>query len=137
MDLKHIERAVQSLNINGAIIDVSPAWLALTGYSQEEVIGHFFMEFIALDSLEQVKKNFPVLKDFGYVNNIPLKIKCKNDRVISVRLTGTSKYNEVGGFERTFCEIQLEGSVSEFLALKKFAEHVDVSKFLKKSFNHD
>ena len=105
MDLKSDEKVVHSLDFSGTIIDVSPGWLKITGYKKEEVMGKHFVEFLDMESLLKVQKNFPSLKDYGYVNNSPLKIVCKNHIIIAVHLTGTSKYNDEGIFERTFCEM--------------------------------
>ncbi|MDG3088788.1 PAS domain-containing protein [Vibrio hannami] len=105
MDLGHDEKMVQSLDFSGTILDVSPAWLTLTGYVKDEVVGRHFMEFLDVESLLCVEKNFPQLKDFGYIDNVSLKIRCKDAAVITVTLNGTSKYSQKGTFERTFCEI--------------------------------
>lgn len=107
MDLKDHSKAVQSLDLSGTIIDVSPAWLNLTGYTRDEVIGKHFMEFLHGDSVLCVEKNFPFLKDFGYIDNVHLKIRAKDHSAISVTLNGTSKYNNKGTFEQTFCELIL------------------------------
>lgn len=108
MDLDNNKIAVQSLDVNGSIIDVSPGWLQLTGHQREEVIGKHFLAFLADGSELQVQRNFPQLKDYGYVNNVPLKLKCKDDKILSVHLTGTSKYADDGEFERTFCELTMD-----------------------------
>ncbi|MDG3087587.1 PAS domain-containing protein [Vibrio hannami] len=113
MDLANQSKAVQSLDINGQIIDVSPAWLELTGYDKDEAIGRHFMEFLYPDSLSCVKKNFPNLKDFGYVDNVQLKVRTKANRALSVTLNGTSKYDEQGEFERTFCELSLNAVLED------------------------
>lgn len=107
MSLGDEEKAVQSLDLSGTVIDVSPAWLELTGYEKEEVIGKHFMEFLDVESLLCVEKNFPQLKDYGYVDNVQLKIRAKSSVVLSVSLNGTSKYHQDGSFERTFCELTL------------------------------
>lgn len=104
-DLNSKESAVQSLDFSGSIIDVSPGWLKLMGYERDDVIGKHFVEFLAQEALLKVNHCFPRLKDYGYVDHISLKIQCKDKRTISVSLTGTSKYNSQGEFERTFCEI--------------------------------
>jgi PAS domain S-box-containing protein len=106
MDLFSEQAAVQSLDLSGSVIDVSPGWLELTGYLHEEVIGRHFIEFLAGESLLKVKENFPCLKDFGYVDNVHLKTRCKDGTIVPVCLNGTSKYSENGQFERTYCEIQ-------------------------------
>lgn len=106
MDLKNNKKAVQSLDLSGSIIDVSPAWLKITGYKRDEVIGRHFIEFLDKGSLLKVSDSFPHLKDYGYVDNVPLKIRRKDKVIIPVSLTGTSKYNDDGRFERTYCEIK-------------------------------
>ena len=105
MDLDDKKKAVQSLDLSGSVIDVSPAWLKLTGYEKGEVIGRHFIEFLHADSFLCVETNFPYLKDFGYVDNVQLKIKGKGNKVLPVFLTGTSKYDDNGVFEMTFCEL--------------------------------
>ena len=105
IDLKSNDGAVQSLDYSGSILEVSPAWLNLTGYKRDEVIGKHFIEFLDRESFLQVSKNFPSLTDYGYVNEVQLKIRCKNKTILSVSLIGTSKYNDEGKFERTYCEI--------------------------------
>ena len=105
MDLKSDNKVVQSVDVSGSILDVSPAWLKMTGYRRDEVIGKHFVEFLALESLMQVQKNLPKIIDYGYVDKVQLNILSKDHVVIPVTLTGTSKYNDSGVFERTFCEI--------------------------------
>ena len=105
MDLKDEDKVVQSLDLSGTIIDVSPGWLKMTGYERSEVIGKHFVQFLNLDSLFTVEDNFPKLKNFGFVNHIPLNIVCKNKDILKVELNGTSKYSDNGKFEKTFCEI--------------------------------
>ena len=109
-DLENKKTAIQSLDLNGTIIDVSPAWLKLTGYGREEVIGRHFWEFLSGKSLLQAKDSFPRLKDFGYVNNVPLVVKRKDKSLVEIRLTGTSKYKSDGDFERTFCQLTPKAS---------------------------
>src|SRR3989339_286717 len=40
----------QSLDSDGKILDVNPAWLEILGYTLEEVIGKWFGDFLDLDS---------------------------------------------------------------------------------------
>ncbi|MDB1125672.1 PAS domain-containing protein [Vibrio algarum] len=110
MDMNNRQNAVQSLDLSGSIIDVNPAWLKLTGYKKEDVLGRHFVEFLHPDSLLCVDNHFPQLKDFGYVNDVQLKIRTKKNEILSVSLNGTSKYSSNGTFERTFCELSLNSS---------------------------
>lgn len=104
-DLKNTKVAVQSLDYSGTILDVSPAWLDAMGYKREEVIGRHFFEFLDKKSLMKVDTCFPRLKDFGYVDDVPLGLNCKDKSILHVTLTGTSLYGANGRFVRTFCEI--------------------------------
>jgi PAS domain S-box-containing protein len=104
-DLSHTEIAVQSLDYSGMVLDVSPAWLKALGYQREEVIGRHFMEFLDKTSLLKIDSCFPKLKDFGYVDDVPLGLVRKDRSILPVHLTGTSLYGANGRFVRTFCEI--------------------------------
>lgn len=127
MDLSSKWTNVQSLDSNGMVIDVSPGWLRLTGYNKEDVIGHSFREVLVEDSLGKVKNEFPHLRDYGFVNNVPLHIRRKDGGIIEATLNGTSKYDKDGNFERTFCELKSidqyvnsADGVSAILATEKF-----------------
>lgn len=106
MDIKSETEPVQSLNSEGLIIDVSPAWLIMTGYERDEVIGRFFGDFLEDESIEKVKSEFPHLKDYGFVDNVRFKLRRKDGVVIEIALNGTSKYYDDGTFERTYCELR-------------------------------
>ena len=83
MDLESDEKVVHSLDFSGTIIDVSPGWLKMTGYEKEEVMGKHFLEFLDMESLLKVQKNFPRLKDYGYV--YPLSFKMQNSASFEVK----------------------------------------------------
>ena len=131
MNLKGELTNVQSLDSDGVVIDVSPGWLMMTGYEREDVIGHSFREVLVEESLGKVKSEFPHLKDYGFVNNVPLKIRRKDGVIIEAVLNGTSKYDKDGNFERTFCELRTLDyymnsieAVSGILATEKFLRMV-------------
>ncbi len=105
-DLSSQSEMVQSLDVDGNVLEVSPQWLAYTGYKQEEVIGKHFTEFLDQTSVKQVKLNFPHLKDYGFVDNVPLTL-IRNDGVNEATiLNGSSSYDENGQFLQTFCELR-------------------------------
>jgi diguanylate cyclase (GGDEF)-like protein/PAS domain S-box-containing protein len=96
----------QSLNQYGFILDVNQGWLDFLGYERDEVIGHFFGDFVAINSLTEIEKNFPHFKDYGFVNNVHFQIKHKNGDKFEVILNGTSTYDENGELEKTHCELR-------------------------------
>ncbi|MHA2938745.1 diguanylate cyclase domain-containing protein [Vibrio sp. RC27] len=105
MDLDSVTQSVQSLDQNGHVIDISPEWLILTGYTREEAIGKHFTYFLDQESQNCVKENFPRIKGYGYVNNVALMMRRKDGTIIPTTLNGTSKYDDNGEFTQTFCEI--------------------------------
>ncbi|MCS5422912.1 MULTISPECIES: sensor domain-containing diguanylate cyclase [Psychrilyobacter] len=96
----------QMLDKNGDILHVNQKWLEEMGYELHEVKGRFFGEFITEDYHVAVKKNFPHLKDYGFVNNVQLKLKRKDGVVIETVLNGISVYDEEGNFINTRCEMR-------------------------------
>lgn len=131
MDLSSELANVQSLDKDGIVLDVSPGWLKMTGYSREDIIGHSFREILLDETLGQVKNEFPHLKDYGFVNNVPLKIRRKDGTIIEAVLNGTSKYDNDGYFVKTFCELKnltyymnSREAVSGILAMEKFLRMV-------------
>lgn len=112
MNLQDSDKIVHSLDFSGTILDVSPGWLKMTGYKRDEVIGRHFVEFLDVESLLVVQNNFPCLKDYGFVDYVPLHIICKDGSILNVKLNGTSKYKDDGTFERTFCEMTPEENVA-------------------------
>ncbi len=149
MNLSSTSESVQSLNNDGVIIDASPGWLKASGYEKNEVIGHFFGEFLLDESRLATQREFPHLKDYGFVNNVRLKFKRKDGVVIEIVLNGTSKYNDDGTFERTFCEwrsldyyINSTEKINQLLLREKFFKMIGYIRsnitalLLKNNFNN-
>ena len=122
-DLNNPSDIVQSLDVNGNILAVSPKWLVETGYEEDEVIGRFFGEFLDEKCIGSVGRNFPHLKDYGFVDNVPLTLRRKDGVLVNVALNGTSKYDENGNFERTYCELRtLDYYMNSTNAIQKLLE---------------
>jgi len=96
----------QSLSISGKVLNVSQEWLNFSGYTQEEVLGEHFTSFLSPESFACVHKNFPTLKEYGHVNNVALKFKHKDGRLIDVILNGVSTYDKQGNFLHTNCKLK-------------------------------
>lgn len=129
MNLESAEDMVQSLNSEGIILDVSPGWLKITGYKRVEVIGRYFFDFLIDESISETKLAFPHLKDYGFIDNVLLKIKRRDGVIIETILNGTSKYDTEGEFQRTFCEIRnLEYFVDSFEEINKILNREKLMK---------
>jgi PAS domain S-box-containing protein len=96
----------QSLNSEGIIVAVNPAWLHTLNYTSDEVIGKWYGDFLHEDYQPIFKENFPKLKNCGAVEKVPFKIRHKNGQYIDISLDGISVYHPDGEFKQTYCVFQ-------------------------------
>jgi len=96
----------QSLDENGFLLDVNPAWLECLGYSKDEVIGKNFSEFLSPNYGEHFKKNFPLFKSAGEIHDLQFQMKHKDGSHIFVSYEGKIGYDELGHFKQTHCIFQ-------------------------------
>ncbi|MBN2892680.1 MAG: PAS domain S-box protein [Bacteroidales bacterium] len=124
--------AYQSLNSDGIIEDVNPAWLKILGYNHEEVIGKWFGDFVEKDDVDKFERNFALFKKRGKTNNSKLKLIKKDNSVIIVSFEGTVGYSDDGHFSKTYCTFKditnEEIAKKELLLAKERAEESDKLK---------
>jgi two-component system cell cycle sensor histidine kinase/response regulator CckA len=96
----------QSLNSEGIIVAVNPAWLHTLNYSTEEVVGKWYGDFLHDEYKPIFKENFPKLKECGAVEKVPFKIRHKDGYYIDISLDGKSVYHPDGKFKQTYCVFQ-------------------------------
>ncbi len=118
----------QSLDSNGDLLDVNPAWLNILGYKKQDVIGKNFSEFVSSDKLNDFKSNFSNFKKTGTACDILFSMKQKNGEHILVEYNGTAEYDENGVFQRTHCIFQ--DITSRELSKKKLKESEEKFKTL-------
>ncbi|WP_051251720.1 sensor domain-containing diguanylate cyclase [Psychrilyobacter atlanticus] len=119
----------QMLDKNGDILHVNDKWLEEMGYKLHEVIGRFFGDFITGDMQTAVENNFPHLKDYGFVNNVQLKLKRKDGVIIETVLNGISIYDEKGRFINTRCEMR---NLNYFMESSNYIQRLlEKERFLK------
>lgn len=95
-----------SLNEDGSIKDVNPAWLSTLGYKLEEVIGKWFRDFLHPDWKAQFEETFSEFKKCGYHHNNQFKIQHKNGHYLDILSNGTIGYYSNGSFKQTYCLFQ-------------------------------
>ncbi len=123
----------QMLDKDGVILYVNDKWLEDTGYTKDEVIGKSFKSFILEEDYAVVEKKFPILKDYGFVNDVLLKVKRKDGVVIEEVLNGISVYDENGEFLNTRCELK---NISYFMKSNQYIQGLlEEEIFLKKSLH--
>ncbi len=106
----------QSLDENGFLLDVNPAWLECLGYSKDKVIGRNFSEFLAPKYGEYFKNNFQLFKSDGEIHDVQFQMKCKDGSHIFVSYEGKIVYDELGHFKQTYCIIQ---DITEYLSTQE------------------
>lgn len=93
----------QSLDGEGKIIEVNQAWLDNLGYQKEEVIGHYFGEFLTADSRESFQSKFPRLKRTDEVHNLEFEMVQKNGSLLTMEFDGRIGLNDHGSFQQIHC----------------------------------
>lgn len=68
----------QSLDPQGHFLTINQAWLTATGYSRDEVIGHWFGDFVTPDSLAHFQEEFSVLISKNVTKNFEVELRKKN-----------------------------------------------------------
>ena len=77
------------------IRDVNHTWLEKTGYSEDEVLGHDFLEFLDGETRALFKSTIrPKVAEIGFVEDAPARIQRKNGTIIDTLLTSTREYDQ-------------------------------------------
>jgi len=93
----------QSLDSNTRLIDVNPAWLKTMRYDREEVIGHYFSEFMTTASATLIETRFPKFLADGEIHDYQFDMVRKDGTVFTVSYEGKIGYDELGHFKQTHC----------------------------------
>ncbi len=94
--------AYQSLDEDGRIITVNEMWLAMLGYSREEVIGRSFAEYIAPDQAQVFAERFPRFEKSG-TTRVAFELVRKDGAMVVVEIDGRVGHDEHGRFKQTHC----------------------------------
>ncbi|KUG12496.1 diguanylate cyclase/phosphodiesterase (ggdef & eal domains) with pas/pac sensor(s) [hydrocarbon metagenome] len=90
-----------SLDAAGRFIAVNNTWLETLGYSRDEVIGHWFGEFVVPEHRKLFTERFPVFKESGYTRNTEFLMQRKDGSVVLASFDGRVAYNPDGSFRQT------------------------------------
>ncbi|MGC8907897.1 MAG: PAS domain-containing hybrid sensor histidine kinase/response regulator [Desulfomonilaceae bacterium] len=96
----------QSLDSEGRLLDVNEAWLAMTGYTREEVIGRWFGDFLSPASAERFREKFREIKASGYQDHVELDILKKDGTTLPAAFQGRIIRHADGGFKQTRCVVR-------------------------------
>jgi two-component system sensor histidine kinase EvgS len=93
----------QSLDKNGHILTVNKTWLDTLGYTADEVVGHWYGDFLDAGGEKIFRENFPTLMECGMVQNVPFRLRHKQGHYVDILLEGRSGYTSTGEFIKTYC----------------------------------
>ncbi len=97
----------QSLDPDGRILNINPAWLeTLGGYTREEVLGKPFTDFLHPDFLDVFRKNFPEFKRKGTIKGVEFRLRRKDGKYIETCFQGCIGHSEDGKMKQTHCIFQ-------------------------------
>lgn len=100
---EHAPVAYQSLDERGNFIAVNETWLATLDYSEIDVIGKNFSDFLHPDWNARFEENFTRLKTVGEVLGNEFVMKKKDGTDILVSFHGKISQNVMGGFKQIHC----------------------------------
>ncbi|WP_415238724.1 sensor histidine kinase [Seleniivibrio woodruffii] len=90
-----------SIDDSGIILDINQVWLDTLGYSQDEVVGRWFGDFIHETYLEKFKAGFSRLKEKGIIENFTFVLKHKDGSPVELVFNGTVERDENRRFIRS------------------------------------
>ncbi len=99
----HAPIPYQSLDEEGRIIEVNPAWLEVLGYDRDEVIGKSFAEFLPPETTVLFAERFASFRNEGVVCDIAFKLRHKDGHYIDTLFDGVVRYEDDGAFRQTYC----------------------------------
>jgi PAS domain S-box-containing protein len=105
MLFENIPLAYQSLDAEGRLLEVNPAWQDLLGYLQEDVIGRWFGDFLAPAHQEKFNEDFALFKEAGRTR-IEYEMVRKDSDHIVVLCIGSLSFDTQGNFKQTHCILQ-------------------------------
>ena len=95
----------QSLDANGNFLEVNEQWLAMLGYTRDEVIGKWFGDFVAPEHRNAFRERFPIFKAQGQIHS-EFKMLHKSGAAIFIAFDGKIGYDIDGDFLQTHCILQ-------------------------------
>ena len=95
--------AYQSLNAEGCILDVNPAWEALFGYKRAEAIGRRVDEFFTPASRAVFAERFPLFLASGNTHGSEYEVLSRNAGVLTVAVDGVFVRDAQGQPSYTHC----------------------------------
>ena len=95
--------AHQSLDREGRVIEVNPAWCNMLGYTSQEVTGRPFEEFLVPSDREPYRQHWIKLLASGRVDGIELELVCRNSARVATVINAQVASGKEGTLGRVHC----------------------------------
>ena len=96
----------QSLDSDGRLIEVNPAWCGLLGYTKEEVLGARVSDFLDETEGRTFQERFSVFLAVGEVRGADFVMVRKDGTRVPVEVDGRIGIDERGQFKQTHCVVR-------------------------------
>jgi PAS domain S-box-containing protein len=96
----------QSLDTDGIILEVNPAWLGLLDYDRHDVIGKWFGGFLTPSSRQAFRQRFAEFKEVGRARGSQLEMVGHHGETLLVEIDGRASYDEAGQFVCSHCVVR-------------------------------
>ncbi|MCE9644922.1 MAG: PAS domain S-box protein [Chloroflexi bacterium] len=95
----HAPCGYHSINGEGVIVRINETELDWLGYKREELVGKInITDLLSSSSIEVFKRNFPVFKETGILNDLELELVRKNGTILPILLSATAVRNHAGKY---------------------------------------
>ncbi len=96
----------QSLDAEGRVLEINPAWSELLGYSKEEVLGRSIRDFVDEAGRKTFEERFPKFMAAGEVRGVGFNMLRKDGTFVPVEVDGRIGYDRDGQFKQTHCVVR-------------------------------
>ena len=95
----------QSLDQDGCFLEVNQQWLDMLGYERQEVIGHWFGDFLDPIYQNAFRARFPIFKQQGHIHS-EFEMLGKQGNRLMIAFEGRIAYEPDHSFKQTHCILQ-------------------------------
>ncbi|MFA7256437.1 MAG: ATP-binding protein [Kiritimatiellales bacterium] len=103
---EHAPLPYQSLDNEGRILEVNPAWLHLTGLERTSAVGRLFSELLTRSGRPYFQECLTGLKNNGSVSDVALELRRHDGTLLNVEIDALSLCGKTGGIEQIYCMLR-------------------------------
>jgi PAS domain S-box-containing protein len=90
----------QSLDANGCLVEVNPAWLEMLGYDRDEVIGRPFADYVVPHQVDLFKERFARFAATGRVQRAEYELMRGDGLLVPVSIEGRVSLDQDGSVQQ-------------------------------------